>query len=393
MLQPDGFIGKGNQGKVCKLNRSIYGLKQASRQWNILFDNAITSYGFTMMEGDHCIYFKIVGGNFTLLSLYIDDILIASSNKEMLVEVKTWLSSAFDMKDMGNSSYVLGVEILRDRNKGTLGLTQRNYLKSVLKRFSMEYCNQAFVPLTAGIKLSEEMCPKTPEERKRMENTPYASALGSLMYAMLFTRPDLCYAVGLLSRYQKNPGIEHWKQIKHALRYVKATLDYSLCFNQKDLQLQGYTDSDWQGDPDDRKSTSGYLFTLAGGAISWRSKKQDSVAVSSMEAEYIAASEAVKEAVWLKEFLSTLKIIESARKPVVVYCDNQAAIRVSRDPKYHSKSKHIEGRYHYIRDVINRLKSVCLEFLPGVNTDPLTKPLSQEIFGKHVKAMGLRIFE
>jgi hypothetical protein len=111
-----------------------------------------------------------------------------------------------------------------------------------------------------------------------------------------------------------------------------------------------------------------------------------------MGAEYIAASDTVKEAVWLKEFLSTLKIIESARKPVVVYCDNEAAIRVSRDPKYHSKRKHIEGRYHYIRDVINRLKSVCLEFLPGVNTDPLTKPLSQEIFGKHVKAMGLRIF-
>jgi hypothetical protein len=251
------------------------------------------------------------------------------------------------------------------------------------------------VPLTAGIKLSEEMCPKTPEERKRMENTPYASALGSLMYAMLFTRPDLCYAVGLLSRYQKNPGIEHWKQIKHALRYVKATLDYSLCFNQKDLQLQGYTDADWQGDPDDRKSTSGYLFTIAGGAISWRSKKQDSVAMSSMEAEYIAASEAAKEAVWLKEFLSTLKIIDSARKPVMVYCDNQAAIKVSRDPRFHSKSKHIEGRYHYIRDVINRLKLVSLEFLPSVDmvADPLTKPLSQVVFGKHVKAMGLRIFE
>jgi hypothetical protein len=184
------------------------------------------------------------------------------------------------------------VEILRDRNKGTLGLTQRNYLKSVLKRFSMEGCRHAFVPLTAGIKLSEEMCPKTPEERKNMENVPYASALGSLMYAMLFTRPDLCFVVGLLSRYQKNPGIEHWKQIKHVLSYVKATLDYSLSFNQKELQLQGYTDADSQGDLDSRKSTSGYLFTFSGGAISWRSKDRDSVAMSSMEAEYISASEA-----------------------------------------------------------------------------------------------------
>jgi hypothetical protein len=394
MSQPDGFIEKGNQGKVCKLKRSIYGLKQASRQWNILFDNSITSYGFSMMEGDHCIYFKIVGGNFTLLSLYVDDILIASNNKEMLLEVKMWLSSTFDMKDMGNASYVLGVEILRDRNKGILGLSQKAYLKSILKRFSMLDCRPAYVPLVAGIKLSEELCPKTPEERKKMDNVPYASALGSLMYAMLFTRPDLCHAVGILSRYQKNPGVEHWKQIKHALRYVKATMDYSLCFNGQNLQLQGYTDADWQGDLDHRKSTSGYLFTLAGGAISWCSKKQDSVALSSMEAEYIAASEAVKEAVWLKEFLSSLKIVDSVNKPVTVYCDNQAALKVSRDPRFHSKSKHIEGRYHYIRDVINRLKLVCLEFLPSVDmvADPLTKSLSQVVFGKHVKAMGLRIF-
>lgn len=161
------------------------------------------------------------------------------------------------------------------------------------------------------------------------------------------------------------------------------------------LMLQGYTDADWQGDLDDRKSTSGYLLTLAGGAISWSSKKQDSVALSSMEAEYIAASEAVKEAVWLKEFLSTLKIVESASNSVVVYCDNQVAINVSRYPKFHSKIKHIEGRYHYIRDVINRLKSVYLEFLPSTDmvADPLTKSLSQVVFGKHVKAMGLRIFE
>ena len=220
---------------MCKLNRSIYGLRQASRQWNILFDDAITSYGFSMMEGDHCIYFKIVGGNFTLLSLYVDDILIASSSKEMLVEVKTWLSSTFEMKDMGNASYVLGVEILRGRNKGTLGLSQRNYLKFVLKRFSMENCKPALVPMAVGIKLIEGMCPKTLEEKKRMEETPYASALGSLMYAMLFTRPDLCYTVGVLSRYQMNPGIGHWNQIKHALRYVQGTLDYSLYFNQTDL--------------------------------------------------------------------------------------------------------------------------------------------------------------
>jgi hypothetical protein len=193
-----------------------------------------------MTEGDHCIYTKIIGSNFVLLSLYVDDILIASNDKSTLAEVKAWLSSKFDMKDTGEASYVLGVEIHRDWNKQLLGLSQKFYLQSVLKRFSMENYKQASVPIIKETKLSEELCPITLEEKGRMNGIPYASTLGCLMYAMLFTRPDLSHAIGLLSRYQKNPGKEHWKQIKYILRYVIGTLDYSLCFNGHNLQLQGY---------------------------------------------------------------------------------------------------------------------------------------------------------
>jgi hypothetical protein len=228
-----------------------------------------------------------------------------------------------------------------------------------------------------------------------MNAIPYASALGCLMYAMLFTRPDLSHAIGLLSRYQKNPGEEHWKQIKYVLRYVRGTLDYSLCFNGHNLQLQGYTDVDWEGDLDERRSTSGYIFTLAGGAISWCSKLQQSVALSSMEAEYIAASEAAKEGVWLREFLVALKVMESAPQPVTIFCDNISAIKVAKDPKFHSKSKHIEGMFHYIRDVINRLKTICLVYLASTSmvAYPLTKPLSQELFSKHIRNMGLQVID
>jgi len=235
MLQPEGFGEKGKENMVCMLNRSIYGLKQASRQWYILFNNAITSYGFSMTEGDHCIYTKVIGSYFVLLSLYVDDILIASNDKVTLVEVKAWLSSKFDMKDMGEASFVLGVEIHRDRNRRLLGLSQKTYLQSILKRFSMEHCKPVNVPLVKGTRLSEELCPCTPEEKERMKGIHYSSALGCLMYAMLFIQPDLSHAIGILSRYQKNPGEEHWKQIKHVLRYVKGTLDYSLCFNGHNL--------------------------------------------------------------------------------------------------------------------------------------------------------------
>ncbi|WVZ84014.1 hypothetical protein U9M48_031098 [Paspalum notatum var. saurae] len=295
-----------------------------------------------MTEGDHCIYTKIIGGNFVLLCLYVDDILIASNDKVTLTEVKAWLFSKFDTKDMGEASYVLGVEIHRDRYRRLLGLCQKSYLRSVLKRFSMENCKLVDVPLITGTKLSNELCPNTTEKKQRMKSIHYSLALGCLMCAMLFTRPDLSHAIGILSRYQKNHGEEHWKQIKNVLRYFKETLDYSLCFNGHNLQLQGYTDADWQEDLDHQKSTSGYIFILAGGAISWCSRKQSSVTLSSMEAEYIAASEAAKEDVWLRKFLASLK--------VVYY--------VSKDPEFRSKSKHIEGMYRYIRDVINRLKAI-----------------------------------
>jgi hypothetical protein len=310
-----------------------------------------------------------------------------------LAKVKAWLSSKFDMKDMGEASYVLGVEIHRDRNKRLLSLSQKTYLQSVTKRFSMEYCKPTTVPIVKGTKVSEELCPHTPEEKERMKDIPYSSTLGSLMYAMLFTRPDLSHTIGILSRYQKNLGEEHWKQLKYVLCYVKGTLDYGLYFNGHNLQLQGYTDADWEGDLDDRKSTFGYIFTLAGGAISWCSMKQDSVALSSMEAEYIAAPEAAKEGMWLREFLASLKVVESASQPITIFCDNMATIKVSKDPKFHSKSKHIEGRYNYIRDVINRLKSIRLVYLPSTSmvADPLTKPVSQELFSKHTRDMGLQV--
>ncbi|WVZ84927.1 hypothetical protein U9M48_031894 [Paspalum notatum var. saurae] len=248
----------------------------------------------------------------------------------------------------------------------------------------MENCKPVDVLLITETKLSKELCPNTTEEKQRMKSIPYSLALSYLMYAMLFTRSDLSHAIGILSRYQKNSRDEHRKQIKNVLRYVKGTLDYSLCFNGYNLQ-QGYTDADWQGDLDDRKSTSGYIFTLAEDAISWCSRKQSSVALSSMEAEYIATSEAAKEGVWLRKFLASLKVVESASLPVTIFCNNMAAIKVSKDSKFHSKSKHIEGRYHYIRDVINKLKAIRLNYLPSGDmvADPLTKPIGQKSFSNH----------
>lgn len=274
MEQLEGFMIKGQECKVCKLQKSIYGLKQSSRQWYLKFDRAIVSNGFTMIEEDHCVYVKQSDKGFLILSLYVDDILIAGSNMEIVVATKEWLSSTFEMKDMGEASYVLGIKILRDRSKRLLGMSQETYIKRVLERLHMKDCKPIDKPVAKGQNLSLEVCPNTPEEKDMMSRVPYSNAIGSLMYVMMCTRPDICYAIGLVSRYQSNPGFEHWQAVKRILRYLKRTSDLMLCYKGPDLRLSGYCDANWSGEMGEQKCTSGYAFLLNGRAITRSSKKQ-----------------------------------------------------------------------------------------------------------------------
>ena len=332
MDQPTGFVKEGNEHKVCKLLKSIYGLKQSSRQWYFRFQEVVLSNGFTMIDEDNCVYTKRSKGKFVIMSLYVDDILIAGNDKSFVMEIKAWLSSNFEMKDMGEAAYILGVKISRNRSKKLLSLSQETYIKKILERFSMQDCKSLDSPVSKCDALSLEMCPKTQKEIDQMRKVPYANAVGSLMYAMMCTRPDICYAVGMVSRYQSNPGQGHWKAVKRVLRYLKGTTDYALCYQGSDLQLEGYTDADWAGDLDERRSTSGFVFLLGCGAISWSSKKQTCIALSTMEAEFVAFSSAAQEAVWLRNFLDHL-VDANDSGPVPINCDSQAAIAYTKESK------------------------------------------------------------
>ena len=213
-------------------------------------------------------------------------------------------------------------------------------------------CNPIETQIAKGEGLTLQMCPQTSDEKSEMEGVPYSSAIGSLMYAMMCTRPDICYAVGLVSRYQSNPGKKHWMAVKRILRYLKGTMDYSLCYQGSDLRLTGYTDADWAGDLDERRSTSGYVFLLSNGTITCSSKKQSSTTLSMMEAEFITCSASVQEAVWLRRFLQNLQVITEASCPVTIYCDNQACIAYMKDPKYHGRTKHIKIKHSFVRDIV-----------------------------------------
>ena len=391
MTQPEGFTSEDTT-KVCKLNRSIYGLKQASRSWNIRFDETIKTFGFSQNLDEPCVYMKEAKGARVFLVLYVDDILLIGSDKSVLKEVKDWLSKQFSMKDLGEATYILGIRIYRDRSRRLLGLSQSTYIDKVLRRFSMEQSKRGLLPIRHGIHLSKDMSPKTPSEVGRMQRIPYASAIGSIMYAMLCTRPDVSYALSSTSRFQSNPGEEHWIAVKNILKYLRRTKDQFLVYgDQRDLKVAGYTDASFQTDSDDLKSQTGYVFTVNGGAVVWRSSKQDTTADSTTEAEYIAASEAAKEAVWIRKFIGELGVVPSIAGPITLYCDSTGAIAQALEPRSHNRSKHVLRKYHLIREIIDR-KDIVIEKIPSEDNiaDPLTKALAQDRHDMHMSALGLK---
>lgn len=278
MVQLEGFAADDSGKLVCRLKKSIYGLKQAYRQWYFKFHSVVTSFGFIENKIDQCIYTKVSGRKYIFLILYVDDIFLASSDIGLLYETKRMLSKFFDMKDLGETSFVLGIEIHKDRSRRSLGLSQRAYIDRILERFNMHDCKPGIAPVVKGDKLSLSQCPNSDFEKAQMKDVPYTSVLESIMYAQICTRPNISFATGFLGRYQSNLGRDHWVAAKKVLRYLKRTKDYMLIYRHvSDLQLAGYSNADFAGCQDDKKSTIGYIFMLAGGAVSWKSEKQKSI--------------------------------------------------------------------------------------------------------------------
>ncbi|KAL0287317.1 UNVERIFIED_CONTAM: Retrovirus-related Pol polyprotein from transposon TNT 1-94 [Sesamum radiatum] len=295
------------------------------------------------------------------------------------------------MKDMGETSYILGIKINRDRSRRLLGPTQSLYIEKVLKRFKMEHSERGLLLMRHGIKLSKKQSPKTDEELKRMSNIPYASAVGSIQYVVQCTRSDVAYALSVTSRYQACAEEAHWAAVKSILKYLKRTKDLSLIYGGGELILEGYSDASFQSDDDDAKSKSGFVFKLNGGVVAWKSSKQDTTTDSPTEAEYIAASEAAKEAVWLKNYIQELGVVPSIAEPVVIFCDNNGAIAQAKEPRSHHRSKHILRCYHLLREMLSRGDYRMDRVSSVENTaDPLTKPMSQIAHTQHLDKMDLR---
>ncbi|KAL0549096.1 hypothetical protein IC582_013576 [Cucumis melo] len=295
------------------------------------------------------------------------------------------------MNDLGDAQFFLGIQIVWNRKNKTIAMSQASYIDKMLSRYKMQNSKKGLVPYKYGILLSKEQCPKTPQEVEDMRKVSYASVVGSLMYAMLCTRPDICYSIGMVSKYQSNLVRDHWIAFKNILKYLRRTKDYMLVYGTKDLILTGYTDSDFQTEKDVRGSTSGSVFTLNGGVVVWRSVKQTCIANSTMEVEYVTTCEAAKEAVWLRKFLTDLEIVPNMHLPITLYCDNSGALANSREPRSHKREKHIEHKYHLIRKIVHRGDVVVTQISSEQKiVDPFTKALKAKVFEGHLQNLGLR---
>nr|GEZ79842.1 retrotransposon protein, putative, Ty1-copia subclass [Tanacetum cinerariifolium] len=294
MEQPEGFVNPKYPNRVCKMKRSIYGLKQASMQWNKGFDDEIKKFGFTQNRDEPCVYLKASGSNITFLILYVDDILIIGNNIPMLQSVKTYLGRCFAMEDLGKAAYILRIKIYRDISRRLIGLCQSAYIEKILKQYCMEKSKCGSIPMQEKLKLSKSQGASTPAELKRMQNVPYASAVGSIMYVVRCTRPDVAFA-----------------------------------------------------------QNTGYVFVLNGGVVDWKSAKQSIFTTSSTEAEYIAAFDASKEAVWVKKFISGLGEVPTIEEPISMYCDNTRAIVIADESGITKGSRHSVPKFTTFEKLLN----------------------------------------
>lgn len=383
MKVPEGVPSKENY--VCKLNKALYGLKQAARCWFEIFEKSLKEKGFQNSSVDRCIYVYNTGimHKNIYVVLYVDDLVICCGDIQTMNEFKNYLMTKFEMSDLKDIKLFLGVRVTRVNNKITLD--QSAYIQTILNKFKMQECKPISTPLET--KLNYEAL--NSEEKYE---APCRNLIGSLMYVMLCTRPDLSSCVNILSRYTNKNNRELWQCLKRVLRYLKGTIDLKLVYVRCDYDdiLCGFVDSDWGGgDSTDRKSTTGYLFKMFQNcSITWSTKRQASVAASSTEAEYMAFYEAVREALWLKSLANSINL--SIVDPIVIYEDNNGCISIANNPTQHKRSKHIDIKYHFSREQVER-KVIQLKYVSTDNqhADILTKPLPAVTFQKLRKERGL----
>lgn len=378
--QPRGYEKKGSEHMVYKLQKALYGLKQAPRAWFSRIESYFIKEGFERSPSEHTLFLKRKGGKILIVSIYVDDLLFTSDDEVMLCEFRNSMNKQFDMTDLGKMRFFLGIEVLQ-RADGVF-ICQRKYAAEVLSRFGMEESNSVRNPIVPGQKIDAD------KEGIKVDATQFKQMVGSLMY-LTATRPDLMFVVSLICRFMANPTQLHFAAAKRVLRYLKGTMDYGVFYKKGGAsEMVAYTDSDYAGDKEDSKSTSGYVFMMCEGAVAWSSRKQPIVTLSTTEAEFVAAAACACQAIWMRRILKDIGHVQA--DCTTLMCDNTSTIKLSKNPVLHGRSKHIRVRFHFLRD-LTKDGVVELVFCGTQDqlADLMTKPLKLDAFEKFRKKLGM----
>lgn len=390
---PEGFP---EDGKVLHLIKALYGLKQAPRAWYKKLKEWLIRNNWERSKYDECVFFH--RGLCLIIAVYVDDLLIFGNKERDIQTFKDSIATTFRMTDLGRISYYLGMEFVL-LSHGLL-IHQKGFINQILNRYNMGNIKSVATPLDANDKLLEE----TSQQAAPAFKQEYMSKVGSLNYVQTKTRPDISYAVSLVSRYMKNPNQQHMDAVNRIYAYLAGTKDVGLFYTEETnahdednlYPLQGFVDSDWGGCKDTGRSTTGWIYMFEGNPISWSSHRQKSVSTSSAEAEYVAASDAAKEAIWLQGLLDELysMIGSQPQSTIPLHIDNVSAIKITKNPEFHGRTKHINIRHHFIRECVeqDQIRPLWISGKENV-ADILTKALHKPTFDTLFQKLGLRTEE
>ena len=385
MHQPEGY--KDDTGRICELIKTLYGLKQSGREWNIELDEKLKRFNFQRLCSDLCVYIKRDGNDVVIITVWVDDLLIFASSNKLMEQTKSNLRTQWEITALGEPTKIIGIEITQTDKSITI--SQKIYIESILEREGLSRSNSVTTPFDPNIKLEPN-----PDGNEGNRSNSFARLLGELQYLANNTRPDITYAVNRLASYTANPSLQHVMALKRILRYLTGTKNFSITYSKTSTNphnnsnlIYGFADAAF-ANQDDHKSTSGYVFLASGGAITWKSKKQTTIALSSTEAEYVALSEAAREACWLRNLLDELGY--SQEFPIVIKGDNDGSIAIAMNQQFHNRSKHIAIRWHWVRDLVEQgliTIKICRD--PQQTADILTKALPCPKHHQHTSEMGL----
>ena len=388
MLQPDGF-GDGT-GKVCRLIKTLYGLKQAGREWNKVLNMRLRDKGFKNLEADPCAFIRDTNKHIEIITAWVDDLLLFTETAQFMNTLKAELKTVFDVTDLGSPQKIVGIEIDHDRENGRLKISQTQYIDNLLAKYNMTDCKPVATPMDVSIDLDNaEELPKDSPIRGL-----YRTLVGELMYLAIASRPDEANVIRRLATYLSRPGDIHWRAAKRVLRYLKGVRTLGVTYMKetnldKRCLLRGSSDASFNSE-EGAKSITGYVFTCAGGAITWGSRKQSLTALSATEAECLALTEATQEAVWLRTLLGELKLPQTLPTPIQE--DNQGTIALSENPQFHRRSKHYLPKLHFIREKVSD-QTIRIEYCATeqMMADVLTKALPKSAHQSHVHRMGMTV--